>query len=146
MITPVGPVVCMPVYSLPPCPKRPVADTPQTAFTGIGQGLAPGYDPYAILSDWIAWRRDRPVPRRPGRGHRFIATVKPARGGFFHIPGTGKRSADRCGGMRQVLGGMNQDGLKMIKRPALSLQAILAFPVENACPLKTDVTSGRRLL
>ena len=31
------------------------------------------YDPYVILSDWLAWRRDRPVPRRPDAAfHGFV--------------------------------------------------------------------------
>lgn len=42
----------------------PVPDDPR--FHPVIEGRpAPGYDPYAILSDWIAWRRDKPVPRRP---------------------------------------------------------------------------------
>ena len=56
--------------ALPPVPDdprfRPVIEgRPSPAAMEKARGLAPGYDPYAILSDWIAWRRDRPVPRRP---------------------------------------------------------------------------------
>ena len=52
---------------------RPVIEGgPSPAAMEKARGLAPGYDPYAILSDWIAWRRDKSVPRC--RMRRFSAS------------------------------------------------------------------------
>ena len=56
--------------ALPPVPDDPrfrpaIEGRPSPAAMEKARGLAPGYDPYAILSDWIAWRSDKPVPRRP---------------------------------------------------------------------------------
>ena len=57
-----------PFTALPMVPDdprhRPVIEGhPSPAAMEKVKGLAPGYDPYVILSDWLTWRKDRPAAR-----------------------------------------------------------------------------------
>ena len=66
--------------------------------------------------------------------------MKSVQGGFLHIPGAGKRSEDRCGAMRQVSSGMNQEMQEKLvfdRRPA----AVVSVTPQASMPIRKETSA-----